>query len=527
MATEHTNFKEALERRGRYRLEKCLGRGSWGEVYVAQDVRLNRTVALKVPRLQSDDGTEVLSRFGREVLAGAAIEHPNICAVYDSDEVECRLNRTGQLVRIPFVIMAYVKGKPMSEHVGKGVQFPYPVALRLAETLARAMHAAHQRGIIHRDLKPANILINQNREPIIMDFGLARWVESAAARMTAANVPLGTPAYMSPEQAVGQVEAHGYASDIYALGVILYEMLTGQLPIARKQGEGIHAYLFRVCTEAPVPPTTYRRDLDSQLQALCLKALAKKPQERYASMEEFAKHLAWFSQRLQQQAAGRRSDPEVPVATPRAPRAPTSDPEIRSTPRTYGETERSAPPPPAAPPARGPVQVPLPPAAAPKPALEAPARRPVPAAPPPAPAPRPVAEMQPAWRAHQPVPPPPPPAPKPAVEVQPAWRPPPPAPPPAPPQPAVAVQPAWRAPQPAQQPGPPQSSQLWWWLVGLFIVAALVALLYLLKPLFEKREASAERDGGTVCLIAPNPSMAPLPVRQAARLSDEGEAGGR
>jgi hypothetical protein len=266
---------------GRYRIVRKLGEGSMGTVYLAHDGHLDRQVALKVPRFAASDDLEVRQRFMSEARAAATIEHPNICPVYDVGEID----------GTPYLTMAYLDGQPLS----RLFQDPSPVPLRqvaaLVGKLALALQEAHNHGIIHRDLKPSNIMINQRGEPVILDFGLARRLHKGDARLTLSGQPLGTPAYMSPEQVVGAVDVIGPSSDVYCLGVVLYQLLTRRLPFEGSVAE----VLGQIVTRRPDPPSKYRSDLDPRLEAICLKALSKEVAGRYATMREFAAALAEYS----------------------------------------------------------------------------------------------------------------------------------------------------------------------------------------------------------------------------------------
>jgi hypothetical protein len=265
------------ERFGRYRILRELGRGAMGTVYLAHDSQLDRRVALKVPQFTAADGPEVRQRFLSEGRAAATIEHPNVCPVYDVGEID----------GTPYLTMAYLRGRPLAQLL----EGPAPLSGRQAASLVRqltvALQAAHERGIVHRDLKPSNIMINERGEPVILDFGLARRLHQDSARLTRTGQPLGTPAYMSPEQAGGAVQVMGPGCDIFALGVILYQLLTGRLPFEGSVAE----VLCQIVARQPVPPLTHRPDLDPRLEAICLKALSKKVGDRYASMGDFGAAL--------------------------------------------------------------------------------------------------------------------------------------------------------------------------------------------------------------------------------------------
>ncbi len=265
---------------GRYRIVKKLGQGGMGSVYLAHDTQLDRPVALKVPQFSPQDGPQVLQRFFREAQTAAKIRHPHLCPVYDA----------GEIGGVPYLTMAYLEGRLLSEYVRAEQPPPVGQTVELVRKLAWALLEAHTHGIVHRDLKPANIFVDRCGEPVVMDFGLARRTTGEDVTITQHGALLGTPAYMAPEQARGKGETIGPASDIYGLGVILYELLTGQRPF---RGQLLEV-LSQILTEEPEPPSKHRPDLDRSLEAICLKALAKRPEDRYASMAEFAAALTGY-----------------------------------------------------------------------------------------------------------------------------------------------------------------------------------------------------------------------------------------
>jgi serine/threonine protein kinase len=263
---------------GRYELLRLLGRGGMGAVYLARDTQLDRSVALKIPFFTADDGPHVLERFLREARAAATLHHANICPIYD----------VGEINGIHFLTMAYIDGRSLAE-VLRGSK--KPISPRQAVTLVRrvalALAEAHRRQIVHRDLKPANIMLTRAGTPIITDFGLARRCDTKDVRLTQSGTIVGTPAYMAPEQAKGKFEEMGPSCDIYSLGVILYELLTRRLPF---YGEALEL-LAKVLTDEPEPPSRRCPDIDAALDAICLKALAKRPADRYATVTDFAAAL--------------------------------------------------------------------------------------------------------------------------------------------------------------------------------------------------------------------------------------------
>ena len=266
---------------GRYRVIRRLGRGGMGSVYLAHDTSLARDVALKIPRLGGEEREpKWVERFVRE--ARMNVRHPNICTVHDVGVQD------GQ----PFFSMAYISGRPLSALVTPESLMPEGEAATLVRTVALALHAAHQAGIVHRDIKPGNIMIDDAGTPVVMDFGLA--YRGSAGSLTTAGKVVGTPAYMSPEQVDGEPEDLTSSTDIYSLGATFYELLTGRRPF---QGT-LTQILTQIQNRTPQPPSHLRPGLDRQLQATCLRMLAKRPADRFANMNDVATELdRWLGQR--------------------------------------------------------------------------------------------------------------------------------------------------------------------------------------------------------------------------------------
>lgn len=264
---------------GRYTLERQLGQGAMGTVYLAGDRLLNRQVALKLLKVKPDDGPELVERFYREARSMASLQHANLCPIYDFGEVD------GQ----PYLTMAFISGRPLSEHLVDGQPLETQYAVTLVRTLATALFQAHQMGIVHRDLKPANVMINQQGEPILMDFGLARRQQPGEAEITQQGMILGSPAYMSPEQVEGNTKEIGPATDIHALGVILYELLSGHKPF-----DGTVASVLAQIHSKEAAPLVVTEDSENQLDAICRKAMAKSIQQRFATAVEFANALGEY-----------------------------------------------------------------------------------------------------------------------------------------------------------------------------------------------------------------------------------------
>jgi serine/threonine-protein kinase len=262
-----------------YEVQKELGRGGMGVVYRAWHLSLNRPVALKMILAGPWARPDELERFLREAQVVAGLRHPNIVQVYDVGEVDGR----------PYFTMEFVDGGDLAERI-QGVPQPALQAATLVATLADAMHAGHQSGIVHRDLKPANILLTADGSPKVTDFGLARQLESSTG-LTLSGTPMGTPSYMAPEQARGDRGAMGPATDVYALGAILYECLTGRPPF---HGETPTATLQQVVADEPVPPARLNPQVPRDLTTICLKCLSKQPHRRYASSAALAEDLRRF-----------------------------------------------------------------------------------------------------------------------------------------------------------------------------------------------------------------------------------------
>jgi formylglycine-generating enzyme required for sulfatase activity/predicted Ser/Thr protein kinase len=262
---------------GGYEVVSELGRGGMGVVYLARQLGLNRPVALKVVLAGAHAGKEERARFQREAEAIALLGHPNIVQVYE----------VGEHDGVPFFALEYVEGGTLARRLG-GRPLPAAAAAELVEVLARALHAAHSRGVIHRDLKPANVLLAADGTPKVADFGLAKRLEAAEGPATAAGAILGTPGYMAPEQASGGTRQPSPAVDVYALGAILYECLTGRPPfVAETSVETI----LRTLAEDAVPPRRLQPKCPRDLETICLKCLDKAPGKRYASALELAEDL--------------------------------------------------------------------------------------------------------------------------------------------------------------------------------------------------------------------------------------------
>ncbi|HEX6159832.1 MAG TPA: serine/threonine-protein kinase, partial [Thermoanaerobaculia bacterium] len=253
----------------RYRIEQVLGRGGMGVVYKAIDTQLDEVVAIKtLPGDVMTKSPEDLERFKREIRLARKITHRNVLRTYDYGEAE----------GVYFISMEYVRGYTLSELLDEAPQRqmqPRPAA-GISRQICRGLQAAHEQGIIHRDIKPGNVLIDAKGEVKLMDFGIARMAETPEA-MTQAGLIVGTPHYMSPEQVQGkQLDAR---SDVYSMGVLVYEMLVGQRPFT---GSSLTGILMAHITEPPKPPIDVRPEIGREMNTIVLRCLAKDPKERYA-----------------------------------------------------------------------------------------------------------------------------------------------------------------------------------------------------------------------------------------------------
>jgi serine/threonine-protein kinase len=261
----------------RYRIEREAGQGGMATVYLAQDVRHDRRVALKVlrPELAAVIGAE---RFLAEIKTTASLQHPHILPLFDSGAADSFL----------FYVMPYVEGESLRDRLVREKQLPIGDAVRIATEVAGALDYAHRHGIIHRDIKPENILLHDGRAQVA-DFGIALAASKAGGtRMTETGMSLGTPHYMSPEQAMGEREITA-RSDVYALGCVLYEMLVGEPPFT---GPTAQAIVAKVVTEEPRPLLPKRHTIPGHVEEAVLTALEKTAADRFGSAADFAAALA-------------------------------------------------------------------------------------------------------------------------------------------------------------------------------------------------------------------------------------------
>jgi serine/threonine-protein kinase len=262
-----------------YEVLSVLGRGAMGVVYKARQIGLDRFVALKVLPQGGHNDREALQRFRTEARATAQLHHPNIVQIFDIGETDS----------LPYFSLEFVEGGSLAQKLGGQPQPPRQAVLTV-EILARAIAVAHERGIIHRDLKPANVLLTNTGQPKISDFGLAKLL-GEKNRHTMHGAILGTPSYMAPEQARGNMKAICAATDIFSLGAILYEMLTGRPPF---QGATVFDTMQQLMHDRPRPLRGLRPELPRDLERIVNKCLEKLPDDRYQSGRELADDLRRF-----------------------------------------------------------------------------------------------------------------------------------------------------------------------------------------------------------------------------------------
>src|SRR4051794_5626369 len=274
---------------GRYRIERKLGAGGMADVYLAEDQELGRRVAIKIlnDRHAADDS--FIERFRREAKNAAGLSHPNIVSIYDRGEAEGTY----------YIAMEFLEGRSLKELIVSRGPAPIKVTIDYARQILAALAAAHRQGIVHRDIKPHNVIVGPEGRLKVTDFGIAR---SGASQMTEVGSIIGTAQYLSPEQARGAPVDQ--TSDLYSVGVVLYEMLTGQVPFT---GDTPLEIAMKHLSEVPKPPSELRPEVPHDLDSIVLRALAKDPAERYQSAEEMDADLARV-------AEGMPVDPETETA---------------------------------------------------------------------------------------------------------------------------------------------------------------------------------------------------------------------
>jgi serine/threonine protein kinase len=275
---------------GRYRMTHRLGRGGMAEVFAAEDVRLGRTVAVKLLRSDLAEDPVAKARFTREAQSVAGLNHHAVVAVYDSGE-DTVGGRT-----VPYIVMELVEGRTIRDLLVNADAPPPEQALIIVSGVLEALAYSHQHGIVHRDIKPANVIITDSGAVKVMDFGIARALHGVQSTMTQTGMVMGTPQYLSPEQALGKAVDH--RSDLYATGCLLYELLAQRPPFV---GETPLSVVYQHVQDAPVPPSEVSRDAPPELDGLVIRSLAKEPDDRFQSAEEMRGLVQYGLQMLQQQ----------------------------------------------------------------------------------------------------------------------------------------------------------------------------------------------------------------------------------
>ncbi|MFF9329516.1 protein kinase [Streptomyces sp. NPDC014776] len=309
---------------GRYELATLLGQGGMGQVWTAYDRRLDRRVAVKLLRpdkVAGQEADELRRRFVRECRVTAQVDHPGLVTVHDAGSEGEEL----------FLVMQYVDGADLSDHLAEHDPYPWPWAVAVAAQLCAVLSAVHAVPIVHRDLKPRNVMVKQDGTVTVLDLGVASVMDTDTTRLTHTGSPIGSPAYMAPEQAMGG--AVGPYTDLYALGVLLHELLSRNVPFSGSTALGVlHRHLY----EPPLPVRRLRPEVPQELETLVLRLLAKDPQHRPASAQEVYEQLAPLLP-ARGMPTGAPLDPTRPFLRPHAPwpdraRIPAPQPAPTATP---------------------------------------------------------------------------------------------------------------------------------------------------------------------------------------------------
>ncbi|MFD6416405.1 protein kinase [Streptomyces sp. NPDC060194] len=298
----------------RYELSSLIGQGGMGQVWTGYDQRLDRRVAVKLLRpdkVAGNEAEDLRRRFVRECRVTAQVDHPGLVTVHDAGSDESDL----------YLVMGYVEGSDLADHLAENAPYPWPWAVAVAAQLCAVLSAVHAVPIVHRDLKPRNVMVRPDGTLAVLDLGVASVMDSDTTRLTHTGTPIGTPAYMAPEQAMGGVV--GPYTDLYALGVLLHELLSGEVPFG---GTTVLGILHRHLYEPPLPVRQLRPETPPELEALVLRLLSKDPQDRPGSAQEVYEALVPLLDALPDLA--RRSgaprgrgqlDPTRPFLRPHAP----------------------------------------------------------------------------------------------------------------------------------------------------------------------------------------------------------------
>lgn len=299
MSTEGLDNGMMPQQLGRYRVLNELGRGGMGTVLLVHDTVLDRRVALKLPDFAEENREEAVQRFYREARSMATVQHPGLCPIYDVGEHDGK----------PYLAMAFIDGPTLADVIASSEKLQQSAAAELLRNLSLAIHEAHSAGVVHRDLKPSNVILNRKQEPIITDFGLASRNRPMESDLTTTGAAIGSPAYMAPEQVEADLDRIGVRTDVYALGVILYELLTGRRPF---DGKGL-SVLGQITSGNPPPPVSASVSVNASLEAVCLKAMAFRPEDRFSSALELAAALVPFCQSHEDKGSARDHSADRPA----------------------------------------------------------------------------------------------------------------------------------------------------------------------------------------------------------------------
>lgn len=260
---------------GRYEIRSLIGRGGMAEVHQAYDTLLSRVVAIKMLRIDLAKDTVFLTRFRREALASASLNHENIVQVYDTGE-QVVAAPDGTEVHVPYIVMELVEGHTVHQLLTDGQPVPINEAVEIMSGVLNALEYSHKRGLVHRDIKPGNVMLTNSGKIKVMDFGIARALEDSGQTMTSTDAVVGTAQYLSPEQARG--ETVDTRSDLYSCGCMLFELLTGRAPF---KGDSAVSVAYQHVAEMPPLPSAIAADISPELDRMVMKSLAKRPEERY------------------------------------------------------------------------------------------------------------------------------------------------------------------------------------------------------------------------------------------------------
>jgi len=266
----------------RYQIGDVIGRGGMAEVHEGRDLRLGRRIAVKILRPDLARDPSFQARFRREAQSAAALNHPNIVAVYDTGEDTLAATDTSPAVIVPYIVMEYVDGMTLRQLLASGRRLLPERALEITAGVLSALDYAHRHGIVHRDIKPANVMLTRTGDVKVMDFGIARAINEAQSSMTGTSAVMGTAQYLSPEQARGEVV--DARSDLYSTGVLLFELLTGRPPFT---GDSAVAIAYQHVSEMPTPPSQIDNGVSLDVDAVVMHSLAKRADDRYQSAAEF------------------------------------------------------------------------------------------------------------------------------------------------------------------------------------------------------------------------------------------------